>query len=283
MTLSQIDQGSTRKVSRRPARWRRRTGIVLAITVLGLAVAWALVPGAFTPLDPLKQDTADTFAAPTLAHPFGTDYLGRDLYARVVHGAGLSLLSGVIAVSIGFIVGCALGAIAGWFGGWVDAVITRLLDTVLSIPFVLLTMSIITVIGFGTVNVAAAVGFVSVANFARLLRSQLLSWKQRDFVEAAVIAGRGPVYIVSAHLLPHAVPPVLSMLGIEFGAAMLAVASLSFLGFGAQPPSADWGTLISSGTQYLSFAWWLSLFPATVVVAVVIASGYLSRLDWKTR
>jgi len=215
--------------------------------------------------------------SPSASHWFGTDQLGRDLYSRAVHGAAISLQATALAVAIALVVGIVLGTIAGYFGGVADALLMRVVEVLMAIPSLLLAMAIITVLGFGTLNIALAVGLSSVATFARLVRGEVLRWRTSVFVEAAVSCGVGPWTIIRRHILVHAAGPVLALAALEFGSAVLSVAALSFLGFGAPPPQPEWGLLIAEGRNYMVAAWWYTTLPGLVVAAVVLATNQLAR------
>lgn len=252
-------------------------GFCLATAVILLALGWAFFPGYFAGADPYATRTVLRLKPPSATCWFGTDYLGRDLYARVVHGAALSLRASVIAVSIGFAVGAVLGLLAGFFRGRTESVVMRCVDILLAIPHLLLALAIVTALGSGTVNIAIAVGVGTVATFARVMRAEVLRVGGEAYVEAASGCGVGTTAILFRHVLPNAIGPVLVLAGIEFGSAILSVSALSFLGFGAPPPAPEWGTLISEGRNYLARAWWLTAAPGFVIVAVVLAINTLGR------
>jgi len=256
---------------------RRRPLLPLGIAVLLLALGWALLPGAFSHFDPLLGIPSQALQSPSTAHWFGTDHLGRDLYSRAVYGAALSLHATALAVLIALGVGVFLGVIAGYFGGVLDAILMRLVEVLMAIPSLLLAMAVITVLGFGTVNIALAVGLSSVATFARLVRGEVLRWRTCVFVEASACCGVGPWTIIRRHILAHAAGPVLALAALEFGSAVLSVSALSFLGFGAPPPQPEWGLLISEGRNYMVAAWWYTSLPGMVVAAVVLAANQLAR------
>lgn len=260
----------------RPLRWPG-LAVVLSIALFAVVLGWAFWPGLFTRVDPLLADPGQTLQAPSALHWFGTDHLGRDLYARCVYGAALSLQATSIAVLVALVLGSLLGGIAGWFGGLADRVLAVLVEVLMAIPALLLAMAIVTALGFGTVEIALAVGLSSVAMFARLARGEVLRWRSRTFVEAAQVAGVGPWRNLCRHVLPHAAGPLLALAALEFASAVLAVSALSFLGFGAPPPQPEWGLLIAEGRNYLVVAWWYTTLPGLVVAAVVLATQQLAR------
>lgn len=263
-----------RRIARHPLR---RPGALVALLVLLVVAAWALVPGLFTSHDPVTGVPADRLLPPGPGHWFGTDHLGRDLYARTVHGTALSLQAALVAIAIALVVGALVGLVAGVAGGWVDDVLMRGADVLLAIPGLLLSLAVVTALGFGTVKVAIAVGVASVATFARVMRAQVLRVRHATYVEAARLAGAGRVTVVLRHVVPNAAAPVLALAAVELGAVVLAVSALSFLGFGATPPTPEWGSLVAEGRNYLATAWWFSTLPGLVVAAVVLAAGRLGR------
>lgn len=266
---------------RRPLlRWkslRDNAVVVLSGAVAALALGWALFPSVFASGDPLTGVPAQKFQGPSAEHWFGTDNLGRDLYTRMVHGAGLSLTATLSAVAIALVAGSILGLLSGSIGGLVDTVIMRFVDVLLSIPSLLLSLALVTALGFGTRNVAVAVGVSLIANFARVMRSEVLRVRQAPYVEAAHACGVRSYTVLARHVLPNSYQPVLALAAVEFGMAVLAVSALSFLGYGAKPPTPEWGSLISEGRNFLATAWWLTTLPGLVIIAVVLSAQRLGR------
>lgn len=250
---------------------------VLAALVLVLILGWTFFPGLFTSLSPYRTDALSRLQPPSAAHWFGTDYLGRDLYARIVYGATLSLKGTIIAVAVGFCAGSAIGLLAGFSGPAVEDALMRLIDVLLSVPGLLLSLSIMAVLGFGTVHVAIAVGVSSIATFARIMRAEVLRVKTSRYVEAAHACGVRWLAVLLRHVLPNAAGPVLALGALEFGSAILAVSALSFLGFGAPPPAPEWGALAAEGRDYLGTAWWLTTLPGVWVAVLVLSVNRLAR------
>ncbi|WP_315109887.1 ABC transporter permease [uncultured Microbacterium sp.] len=268
----------------RPRRRFRAWGLYLAFAVVAVAVLWAVIPGVFAPGDPLTGVPADKLLPPSATHWFGTDALGRDLFGRVVHGAVHSLSGALIAVTVGLALGTLLGAVAGATGGVVDDVLMRIVDVLLAIPGLLLSLSIIILLGFGTVNAAIAVGLGSVAAFARLMRAEVARVRRTEYVEAAFGSGGTFVAVLRRHVLPNALTPIVALAALQFGTAILAISTLGFLGYGAPPPTPEWGLLIAEGRNYIATAWWLTALPGLVVVAVVLSANRIShRLGRSTR
>jgi peptide/nickel transport system permease protein len=255
----------------------RLPSLILALVVLATVIAWAIIPSVFTPYDAVNGTLLDRLQPPSATHPFGTDNLGRDTLARFIYGSQTTLLASGLAVVIALGTGALLGLLAGYLRGFVDEAIMRFMDVILAIPALLLSLTIITGLGFGTLNIAIAVGLASTAAFARIMRSQVLSVATAGYIEAAKLSGARWPSIIFRQVLPAAITPVLALAAIEFGAAVLAISALSFLGFGAPPPQPEWGALISEGRDYLQAAWWLTTLPGLVIVAVVLSTARLSR------
>ncbi|TQM37479.1 ABC transporter permease [Pseudonocardia cypriaca] len=255
----------------------RRPGLVVSIVYVALVLLAAFAPHVLAPGDPAVGVPAERLQPPGAAHVFGTDYLGRDVYTRVVHGASLSLQATVIAVSVALVVGGLVGVLAGFVRGWLDEVLMRGVDVLLAVPAVLLSLALITALGYGTVKVAIAVGIASVASFARVMRAETLRVRQSVYVEAARSVGTRWHVTLLRHVLPNAAGPVLVLAVLEFGLAILAVSSLSFLGYGAPPPAPEWGSLVAEGRNYMAVAWWLCAVPGAAIAAAVLAVNRISR------
>lgn len=249
---------------------------VAALIVL-LAIAWALFPGVFTGQDPLLGTVSQRLQAPSAAHWFGTDHLGRDVLARVIYGSARSLGVTTLAVLVAGAVGTLLGLVAGYAGRAVETVIMRLVDVLQAIPSLLLSLAIVTALGTGTVPITVAVAVAAIPSFARITRGEVLRWRGSQFVQAARLDGIGPAGVLTTHVLPHAAGPVLALGALEFGNAILNVSALSFLGFGAPPPQPEWGLLVAEGRDYLSSAWWMTTLPGLVIAVVVLAVNIVAR------
>nr|WP_023651672.1 ABC transporter permease [Erwinia piriflorinigrans]CCG55415.1 ABC transport system permease protein [Erwinia piriflorinigrans CFBP 5888] len=279
MSLLNLDNGSQfiRKSWRIRAATRFSAGLWIAWTVIVLVILWALVPGWFTDWSSTEGIPGAQRLAPQVNHWLGTDQLGRDLYARMVWGASWSLSGALVAVAIGLTGGTLLGVTAGALGGRSETIIMRLVDVMLAIPGLLLSLSMIILLGFGTINAALAVGITSLANFARLARSEVVRVRHSEYVEAAYGSGGTFLSVLWRHILPNSLTPVLAFSALQFGSAILAISTLSFLGYGAPPPTPEWGLLIAEGRNYLSTAWWLTTFPGLIVVAVVLSANRISH------
>jgi peptide/nickel transport system permease protein len=255
--------------------------VALAFIVVALVIAWSLAPSLFTNHSPVNGVPSEKLLGPGVGHWFGTDHLGRDLYARVVYGTASSVTSALIAVVIGVAAGGLIGLLAGFLGGWVDIVLARLVDVLLAIPSFLLAVIIVTAIGFDTTNAAIATGVSAVAVFARVMRAEVIKTRQATFVEASFLLGGSRWHILSRHVLPNASRSLFPLAVLQFGLSILVIASLAFLGYGDPPPASDWGLLISIGKDYLKWPW-LVYAPAFVTIATVLSVNRISRWLRKT-
>lgn len=255
--------------------------VLLSFAVLLLVLAWSLVPGWFTAYSPIEGVPADKLQAPSAAHWFGTDHIGRDVLSRVIHGTGSSVTSALIAVGIGVVVGGAIGLLAGFLGRWSDTVLSRVVDVLLAIPSFLLAVIVVSSLGFQTVNAAIATGISAVAVFARVMRSEVMKTRRSVFVEASHLVGGSRWHILVRHVLPNASRSVLTLAVLQFGLSILVIAGLAFLGYGDPPPASDWGLLISNGKDYLT-APWLVFWPAVVTIVTVLSVNRISRWLRKT-
>ena len=255
----------------------RRPGFVLAVVFVAFVVVAALAPSLFTTYDPYATAPVARLTPPGAAHWFGTDELGRDLYTRVVYGSTLTIQAALSAIAIALVAGLSLGVVSGFFGGWLDAVLMRVVDVSLAIPGLLMALAVVTALGFGTLPVAIAVGVGIVPGFARTTRAEVLRVKTLPYIEAARAGGATRRRILLRHVLPNAWGPVAVLAVLDFGVAILSVAALSFLGFGAAPPAAEWGTLIARGRDYLVTAPWVSLLPGLFVGLVVLSLNHVAR------
>lgn len=260
--------------SRRAARpW----GVWAAGAVLAVLVLAALRPTLFTSVDPLVTDPLHAFQRPGAAHWLGTDELGRDEYARVVHGARASLTMGVGATAVAVVLGGLLGLTAGLASGRVDRAASRLLDVLFAFPEMLVALVVVTVLGAGGVNVLVAIGIGAVPGYARVLRGQVLLARRSGYAEAAVGLGLRPAVVAWRHVLPNAVGPVLVLATMGVGTAITFGAGLSFLGLGVQPPAPEWGLMLSESRDTLARAPWLGLFPGLALTATVVCTTVVGR------
>lgn len=255
---------------------RIRFGLVLAIIIVVTALAFVVMPQLFTSYSPIDE-VGEHMSAPNMQHWLGTDELGRDLYARIVYGAVHSLTGALAAVLFGFVVGGLLGLVSGSAGSFIDLVIMRFVDVLLAIPSLLLSLSIITLLGFGSVQVALAVGVTSVAGFARLSCAEVARIKNLEYIEAAYGSGATFIKVLYRHILPNALYTIVGYAALQFGHALLQIATLGFLGYGVQPPTPEWGLLIAEGRNYIATGWWLTVMPGLFVIVLVVAFHRISR------
>jgi peptide/nickel transport system permease protein len=266
-----------RRSARSLSRLGAGLGLLLPAIVVLLVLACAVAPSLFASGSPTAS-VAPSLQAPDLAHWFGTDATGRDLYTRVVHGASQSVIGALVAVLVGLVVGTLIGVVAGSAGGVLDDVLMRLVDVLLAIPGLLLSLSVVILLGFGTTNAAIAVGITSIAVFARLSRSEVVRVRVSEYVEAAYGSGGTPLGVLVRHVLPNSLTPVIALAALQLGSAILQISTLGFLGYGAPPPTPEWGLLVAEGRDYVATAWWLTVLPGLVVVAVVLSTNRLSQL-----
>jgi peptide/nickel transport system permease protein len=262
--------------TRRRLRFANGTTLlgITGIAVIGLA---ALLAPLIATKDPLAVDILRRLQPPSWAHPFGTDELGRDNFARVLYGGRLSLVTAFVAVAVASTIGVAVGLVSGYFGGLLDAVLSRAMDFLLSIPAILLAIVIIAVLGPSRVSALAAVATVSIPQFARLARAGALALKQREFVQASVALGARDGRVLLRTILPNAVSPIIVQCAITGATAILLEAALSFLGLGTQPPAPSWGLMLSTAQSYLQEAPWYGVFPGLAVTLAVLSLDAIAR------
>ncbi len=247
---------------------------VLVIAVTLVAVLW---PSLLAPYDPFDSVGDARLESPSWDHLFGTDALARDVFSRVIYGARLSLAAAVLATVAGAVLGGLIGLISGTAGGRVDFAVMRVVDVMLAIPGILLALIVVASLGFGAVSIAIGVGLGATGSFARVMRAQVMRIRNEEYIEAARTMGLRRPTILFRHVLPNASQPIVAMASTELALAILAVSALSFLGFGAQPPTPEWGSLVSDGRQFIATAPWLSIMPGAVILVVVLAVNGLAR------
>lgn len=235
------------------------------------------LPGLFASHEPNRIDIVNILRPPSAAHPLGTDDLGRDVLARVVYGARVSLKVGFVAVSIATALGLLVGLLSGFYGGWVDAVLMRFVDMMLCFPTFFLILSVIAFLEPSIWNIMAVIGLTGWMGVARLVRAETLSIKERDFVAAARAQGAGDARIIFRHVLPNTLAPILVAATLGVAGAILTESALSFLGIGVQPPTPSWGNILTSGKDNIEYAWWLSLFPGLAILFTVLGYNLLGE------
>lgn len=262
------------------------SGIFILILAV-IAIVTAVAPG-ILPYDPYQQDLGRSLLPPSAEHWFGTDLQGRDIFCRVMVGTQISLSVGLIAVAFSLTIGVILGSIAGYKGGWIDTVIMRVMDMMLAIPSILLAIAIMAALGPGIEKAVVAIGLVSIPEYARIVRSEILAIKENDYVAAARVIGDSNFKIVFRHVLPNALPSIIVRATLGISSAILDCAALGFLGLGVQPPAAEWGDMLGRGRNELFRAPWLMIFPGLAITLAVLAfnllgDGIRDGLDPKSR
>jgi len=256
-----------------PARWRNPIGIVGA-AIVGFCILTALFGRFIWTIDPNAPD-ADRLLGPSRAHPFGTDDLGRDTLARVIHGAQVSLQVGVVAISIALVAGTLIGLVAGYRGGIVDLLLMRVVDIMFAFPGIVLAIVIAGLLGATRRNAMIAIGIIIVPAFARVVRAAVLEVMGFPFIESARALGGGGLRIMVRHLIPNIVAPLIVLTTVYFSTAILSEATLSFLGLGTQPPEAAWGNMLSTARSYIDQSIWMSIFPGLAIMIVVLGFNFL--------
>jgi peptide/nickel transport system permease protein len=267
--------------------WRRK-GAVVGLVVVALFVAIAIFAPLISPYDPAAQSWTAVRKAPSWAHWLGTDDVGRDVLARVIFGARASLLAGVISVSIALAVGVPLGLISGYLGGWIDALLSRITDAMLAIPFLILAIALAAFLGPSLGNAMIAIGVTTTPIFVRLTRGQVMAVKVEDYIEAARAIGNPRWRIALFHILPNIMPALLVQATLSIAAAIIAEAALSFLGLGQQPPAPSWGSMLNSAQRFLTQAPWMAIWPGLAIFLTVLSfnlvgDGLRDALDPKER
>lgn len=249
----------------------RHRGALVGLVILAALAAMALAAPWISARDPIRTAPREALQAPGARFVFGSDQFGRDVASRVLHGARVSLLVGLISVSIAVGLGAPLGLVSGYYGGRLDALIMRVMDVMLAFPGILLALAIVSVLSPGLGNVMIAVGLSAVPGYARLVRATVLSAREHLYVEAARALGRRDGGILVRDILPNVVAPLIVTATLGLGGAILSAAALSFLGLGSQPPQPEWGRMLSEGRDYLREAWWISTFPGLGILLTVLA------------
>ncbi|MDP2929819.1 MAG: ABC transporter permease [Candidatus Omnitrophota bacterium] len=255
-----------------------RNKMALAALVFILAILiFALLAPLVTKYDPTLTDSRSILTAPSSEHIFGTDRLGRDIFSRIVYGARISLMIGFIAVGIASLIGVFVGAVAGYYGGLIDYLLMRFVDIMLCFPTIFLILAVISLLEPSITNIMIIIGATGWMGIARLVRAEVLTLKERDFVAAAKVMGAEDNWIISKHLIPNAIGPVLVSATLGIGGAILTESALSFLGIGVQPPIPSWGNILMDGRSTLGVAWWLTVFPGLFILFTVLSYNILGE------
>lgn len=279
----------------RVSEWRRfsrvffsRGLVIFGFVVILILIITAIFAPLIAPYNPYAPDLPNRLAKPSTEHLLGTDSIGRDTLSRIIYGTRTSLLIGLVAIGIASSIGMTLGLIAGFYGGWVYTVIMRIVDAIMAFPMILLAMIIASLLGGGVVNVIIALGISMMPSYARLMSAQVMSIKQTDYVTSVRSLGASNARIMLAHIAPNCLPPLIVLITMMLGAAILAEAGLSFLGVGIEPPTAAWGAMVSEGREYLLSDPVLSFAPGVAIMLVVFAfnmigDGLRDALDPRLR
>jgi len=252
-------------------RLLRRRPAMVGLAVVGLFIALALLAPWIAPHDPVATSWGAIRKAPSVAHWFGTDDIGRDVLSRVIFGTRASLLAGVVSVSISLLLGVPIGLAAGFIGGLVDALISRLTDAFLAVPFLILAIALAAFLGPSLTNAMIAIGVSATPIFVRLTRAQVINVKVEDYVEAARALGNPPWRVAIRHVMPNVTAPLIVQATLAIAAAVIAEASLSFLGLGQQPPEPSWGSMLNTAKNYVDQAPWMAVWPGLAIFLLVLA------------
>lgn len=277
--------GRTRTVLRRMLR--RRATVIAGIIIL-LFIAVALLAPVIAPFDPLKSNFLEVRKAPSALHWMGTDEVGRDVFSRLVWGARSSMLAGMIPVVVAMVLSVPLGVFSGYAGGWIDALIMRITDAMLAVPFLIVAIAMAAFLGPDLWNAMIAIGIAAMPIFLRLTRAAALSIRAEDYVEAAHAVGASPVRITFRHMLPNMLPPLLVQASVMAASAIIAEASLSFLGLGQQPPAPSWGSMLNAAQRHMVAAPWMAVAPGAMIFLLVVSlnmfgDGLRDALDTRRR
>jgi len=271
---------TTKKRSMALEIWQRLTRnkmAMLGLVILVLLALSAIFADFIADYDTkvVAQNIPERLQGPSAAHWFGTDEFGRDIFARIIHGGRISLVVGLISVSVSLIIGGILGAFAGFYGGRVDNIIMRIMDVFLAIPSILLAITIVAALGGSLINVMLAIGVSGIPTFARIVRAAVMSVKDQEFVESARAIGASSATIIFREIIPNCIAPIIVQATLSVASAILSTSSLSFIGLGVQPPSPEWGAMLSSGRNFLRDAVHLTLFPGLAIVITILALNLL--------
>jgi peptide/nickel transport system permease protein len=249
---------------------RKNKTAILGFVLIALLILLAVIGSFISPYNPLTPEPLNRLKGPSWSHLFGTDSLGRDILSRIIYGSRVSIVIGLIAVSISLIPGTILGLLSGFYGKWVDDPVMRSMDIMLAFPAILLAIFITAILGPSLLNTMIAVGIVYIPHYARVVRSSVLSLKEQLFIEAVRAVGGSDLRIIALHILPNTIPPIIVYATLGMGTAVLQAAALGFLGLGAQPPTPEWGAMLSEGRQYIQNAPHVAAFPGLAIFVLVL-------------
>lgn len=281
-TPAMADRSRKRSRKGKSSPWRdvvhrlvKSKSAMVGLAIVLLLVIIACFPQVFAPEGMDEQNYGRQFMPPSWQHPMGTDNLGRDIFSRVIYGAQVSIQVGLISVGLACAAGGFLGALAAYYGGRVDNVIMRAMDIMLAIPSILLSISIAAALGPGLFNMMVAIGLGNVPVYARVVRAAIMTVKEQEFVEASRAIGANTGRLILRHMLPNAMAPIIVQATLGVASAILSAAGLSFLGLGIQPPTPEWGSMLSAGRQYIRDAWWIVTFPGLTIMVTIFALNLL--------
>ncbi|MDF1731400.1 MAG: ABC transporter permease [Minwuia sp.] len=243
---------------------------LLSFVMFAVLIIAAVLGPLLVPYDPLASEAANALQPPSWAHWFGTDNLGRDVFSRVVIATRLDLMISISAVTLSLMAGSILGAVAGYWGGWLDAVLNRVMDTIMAFPLFVLAMGIVAALGNTVENIVYATAVINTPFYARLVRAEVNIRREAGFVHAAKLAGNSDIRVLAMHIFPNALPPMMVQMSLNLGWAILNAAGLSFIGLGVRPPTAEWGIMVAEGANFIvSGEWWLAVFPGLALMFAV--------------
>ena len=248
----------------------------IGVVILTVVVFVGVMAPVLAPYDPVAQVIGDELRPPSTSHLLGTDELGRDIFSRILYGARISLLVGIVAVGLGAALGISSGLFAGYVGGWVETLIFRVWDTLMAFPGVLLAIAVSAILGRGLFNIAIAVAIISIPTYARLARGGMLTEREKDYVTAAHTLGQSTGRIIFQHILPNTLPPILTQVALGMASAVFLEAGLSFLGLGAQPPAPSWGSMLADSRNYLRIAAWYGIAPGVAISLFMLGLNMLA-------
>ena len=266
-----MNQAKNRKFKEVWRRLRKNKAAVFGLVIIALLLVTALFAPLIAPYHYDEQNLDEAFISPSALHVMGTDNFGRDILSRIIYGSRISLMVGFIAVGIGMVIGGTLGAISAYYGGLTDNLLMRLIDVLLAMPSILLAISISAALGPGLVNAMIAVGIGTVPNYARVTRASVLTVKEREYVEAARCVGAKNGRIILTHIIPNAMAPMIVQATLGVASAILSAAALSFIGLGIQPPTPEWGAMLSAGRSYIRDYWYIVTFPGLAIMVTIFA------------
>lgn len=256
-------------------RFKKSKTAIIGLIMLSVLVLLAIFADVITPYDAEKSDAANRLQLPSWEHLFGTDELGRDIFTRIAMGTRISLLVGIVSVTVSAVGGIILGSLAGYYGGKVDTLIMRFVDIWMAIPSLLLNITIVAVLGVGLQNVMIAIGISSIPGYCRTIRASILSIKSSDFIEASKACGASDLYLIATHIIPNSLAPLIVQATLRMGASILVCASMSFMGLGVVPPTPEWGAMLSTGRSFLRDYPHLCTFPGAAIMYTVLAMNLL--------